>query len=118
MGEMPVAWPAMARRFRTPPRQPETLRRYFGNREKTVQNYRPHRCDSQSAGLNFLGVGAFEDIVAHLRKITWRGDLLVVMCAGPVWQVAHRFMGRSSSEWAVCRAVKYAEPRTDSILVR
>ncbi len=33
----------------------------------------------------------FDDIVEHLRTIAQPGDLLVVMGAGPVWQVAHRF---------------------------
>ncbi len=39
-------------------------------------------------------IDAFDDIVGHLEQITRPGDLLVVMGAGPVWHVAHRFAGR------------------------
>lgn len=39
-------------------------------------------------------IDAFEDIVSHLAQITRAGDLLVVMGAGPVWQVARDFVNQ------------------------
>ena len=43
-------------------------------------------------------IDAFEDIVDHLRAVCRPGDLLVVMGAGPVWEVAHAFVGYPGSE--------------------
>ena len=40
-------------------------------------------------------IDAFDDIVTHLRHLTRPGDLLVVMGAGPVWQVAKSFIDGS-----------------------
>jgi UDP-N-acetylmuramate--alanine ligase len=39
-------------------------------------------------------IDAFDDIVTRLQRISRPGDLLVVMGAGPVWQVARQFMSR------------------------
>ena len=38
-------------------------------------------------------IDSFDGIIAHLQRETRPGDLLVVMGAGPVWKVAHGFMG-------------------------
>jgi len=43
-------------------------------------------------GVRALHIDAFDEIVAHLRGECRPGDLLVVMGAGPVWQVAHQFI--------------------------
>jgi len=46
-------------------------------------------------GIDASYVESFAEIVAQLRH-TWRpGDLVVVMGAGPVWQVAYELVGRS-----------------------
>jgi UDP-N-acetylmuramate--alanine ligase len=37
-------------------------------------------------------IDAFDDIARHLQQYCHAGDLLVVMGAGPVWQVARQFM--------------------------
>jgi UDP-N-acetylmuramate--alanine ligase len=39
----------------------------------------------------------FEAIVEQLEVITRPGDLVVIMGAGPVWEVAHRFLDRQPS---------------------
>jgi len=46
----------------------------------------------QQGGVVAEHIDAFDDIVEHLRHVTRPGDLLVVMGAGPVWQVAHQFV--------------------------
>ena len=44
-----------------------------------------------------MHVYPFEAIVEQLEMICRDGDLVVVMGAGPVWQVAHQFLGSSKS---------------------
>ena len=46
-------------------------------------------------GVEARHIDAFDDIVEHLRRWCEPGDLLVVMGAGPVWKVAHRFVDRA-----------------------
>jgi len=41
-------------------------------------------------GVDAEHIDSFDDIVVRLRQIARPGDLVVVMGAGPVWQVAHR----------------------------
>jgi UDP-N-acetylmuramate--alanine ligase len=48
----------------------------------------------RARGVDAEHIDAFEDIVARLHQTAAPGDLVVVMGAGPVWQVAHRFVGR------------------------
>lgn len=48
----------------------------------------------QQRGVLALHIDDFEDIAAFLKKQCRRGDLLVVMGAGPVWKVARSFMKR------------------------
>jgi UDP-N-acetylmuramate--alanine ligase len=43
-------------------------------------------------GVRARHIDAFGDIVAHLKRDTRPGDLVVVMGAGPVWQVAREFV--------------------------
>jgi UDP-N-acetylmuramate--alanine ligase len=50
----------------------------------------------QARGTIAEHIDAFDDIVEHLRLITRPNDLLVVMGAGPVWQVAHQFFANPS----------------------
>ena len=38
----------------------------------------------------------FDDITAHLEKECMDGDLVVVMGAGPVWNIGHDFMARDA----------------------
>ncbi|MFG0283848.1 MAG: UDP-N-acetylmuramate--L-alanine ligase [Phycisphaerales bacterium JB039] len=44
-------------------------------------------------GVRAMRLDPFEAIVEHLDDFLSDGDLLVVMGAGPVWKVAHGFMG-------------------------
>ena len=46
-------------------------------------------------GVEATHIDAFDDIVEHLSAWCQPGDLLVVMGAGPVWQVAHDFVNRA-----------------------
>jgi UDP-N-acetylmuramate--alanine ligase len=39
-------------------------------------------------------IDSFDEILEHLRVDLHENDLLVVMGAGPVWQIGHRFVGR------------------------
>ena len=48
-------------------------------------------------GVTALHVYPFEAIVDHLELICQEGDLVVIMGAGPVWQVAHEFLKRGES---------------------
>lgn len=43
-------------------------------------------------GVDAMHIDKFEDIVDHLRADAQPGDLVVVMGAGPVWQVGHELM--------------------------
>jgi UDP-N-acetylmuramate--alanine ligase len=46
-------------------------------------------------GVNALHIDSFEAIAEQLEAIVRDGDVLVVMGAGPVWQVARAFMDRT-----------------------
>ena len=46
-------------------------------------------------GVEAQHIDAFDEIVEHLARWCAPGDLLVVMGAGPVWQVAHNFVDRA-----------------------
>ncbi len=46
-------------------------------------------------GVNAMHLYPFDAIVDQLDALCREGDLLVVMGAGPVWQVAHQFLNRS-----------------------
>ncbi|UCD75603.1 MAG: UDP-N-acetylmuramate--L-alanine ligase [Phycisphaerales bacterium] len=48
-------------------------------------------------GVSALHVYPFRAIVDHLELICQGGDLVVIMGAGPVWQVAHEFLHRGES---------------------
>jgi UDP-N-acetylmuramate-alanine ligase len=39
----------------------------------------------------------FEAIVEQLEVMAADGDLVVVMGAGPVWKIAHSFLGRGNA---------------------
>jgi UDP-N-acetylmuramate--alanine ligase len=54
-------------------------------------------------GVHALHIDRFDGIVAWLRVNTQPGDLLVVMGAGPVWQVAHAFVAGGSVTSAAVR---------------
>ncbi|RMD64070.1 MAG: hypothetical protein D6824_04450, partial [Planctomycetota bacterium] len=47
----------------------------------------------RSRGVRAMHLHPFEAIVEQLEQLCGDGDLLVVMGAGPVWKVAHAFMG-------------------------
>jgi len=48
-------------------------------------------------GVQAMHVYPFDAIVEQLEIIARPGDVIVVMGAGPVWRVAHSFMGRSAA---------------------
>lgn len=48
-------------------------------------------------GVEACHLHPFEAIVEHLEHACRPGDVLVVMGAGPVWQVAHAFLGTSEA---------------------
>lgn len=51
----------------------------------------------RARGVRAMHLHPFEAIVEHLEQFCRDGDLLVVMGAGPVWKVAHAFMGFSGA---------------------
>ncbi|MDH3583570.1 MAG: UDP-N-acetylmuramate--L-alanine ligase, partial [Phycisphaerae bacterium] len=51
----------------------------------------------QAGGVEALHIDRFDDIVAYLHEQCREGDLLVVMGAGPVGQVAHQFVAREAA---------------------
>ncbi|MEO1582968.1 MAG: Mur ligase family protein [Planctomycetota bacterium] len=52
----------------------------------------------RTRGVRAMHVYPFEAIVEQVESIARPGDVLLVMGAGPVWQVAHGFVGRAAAE--------------------
>lgn len=52
----------------------------------------------RARGVKALHLHPFDAIVEHLENVCTPGDTLVVMGAGPVWQVAHSFMQTGSAQ--------------------
>ncbi|MCA9300897.1 MAG: hypothetical protein KDA28_17625, partial [Phycisphaerales bacterium] len=74
-------------------------------RDSEVERHRVSAADLvdrlRSRGVQAMHLYPFEAIVEHLERLCAPNDLLVVMGAGPVWQVAHGFMGVATAEAGV-----------------
>ena len=51
----------------------------------------------RARGVTAMHVYPFEAIVEQLEVMAADGDLVVVMGAGPVWKIAHAFLGRGGA---------------------
>lgn len=55
----------------------------------------------RQSGVQAMHLYPFEAIAEHLEVVTRPGDLVIVMGAGPVWQVAHQFLGIGEAEESI-----------------
>ncbi|MEO1008103.1 MAG: Mur ligase domain-containing protein [Planctomycetota bacterium] len=62
----------------------------------------------QAQGVDAVHVHPFANVVAHLDRACRPGDVVVVMGAGPVWQVARDFMANGAPRDATRPAVAHA----------